>query len=110
MEITKITKHEVYFVETDEKEYNHHTGYSPDNWTVRMGESDEPTSMDGELEPLFQMGLNRQNGGQWVKCPKCDGQGTVSKPSWIAGDQNTWTDTQTSHTCNLCNGMMVIKQ
>lgn len=50
------------------------------------------------------------NGGQWQKCPKCDGQGIVSKPPWIAGDQNTWTDTQTSHTCNLCNGQMVIKQ
>ncbi|MFH1527256.1 MAG: hypothetical protein ABIG69_11505 [Bacteroidota bacterium] len=49
-------------------------------------------------------------GGQWQKCPKCDGQGIVSKPPWIAGDQETWMDTQTSHTCNLCNGMMVIKQ
>ncbi len=50
------------------------------------------------------------NSGQWVRCPKCDGQGIVSKPPWIAGDQNTWTDTQLTYTCNLCKGMMVIKQ
>jgi len=45
---------------------------------------------------------------EWIKCPKCDGQGIVSKPPYVAGDQNTWTDTQTIHTCNLCNGSMVI--
>lgn len=60
MKIEKITKSEVYFVETDQKEYNNYTRYSPDNWTVRIGESDEPTSMDEELEPLFQMELSRQ--------------------------------------------------
>ena len=24
------------------------------------------------------------------KCPLCDGAGTVSRPPWVAGDQNTW--------------------
>ncbi|MCK9543759.1 MAG: hypothetical protein M0R03_17200 [Novosphingobium sp.] len=50
------------------------------------------------------------NGGCWQKCPKCDGQGIVSKPPWIAGDQDTWTASQANFTCNLCNGQMVIKQ
>ena len=49
-------------------------------------------------------------GGQWQKCPKCDGQGIVSKPPYIAGDQNTWASAETSYICNLCNGQMVIKQ
>ena len=51
-----------------------------------------------------------QNGGQWQKCPKCDGQGMVSKPPWIAGDVTEWTSTQTSYPCDLCGGMKVIKQ
>lgn len=66
----------------------------------------EATLEFGQLDAVVGIA----NGGQWQKCPKCDGQGIVSKPPWIAGDQNTWTDTQTSHTCNLCNGQMVIKQ
>ena len=35
----------------------------------------------------------------WQLCPKCNGQGTVS-PGYAA--------TNTSCTCNLCNGRMII--
>jgi len=43
-------------------------------------------------------------------CPKCNGQGTVSKPPWIDGDINTWTDSQVGgYTCNLCGGKKVIE-
>lgn len=45
---------------------------------------------------------------EWQKCPKCDGQGIVSKPPNIAGDQQEWTSTSISHTCNVCNGQKII--
>jgi len=41
-------------------------------------------------------------------CPKCSGQGIISKPPHIAGDQNEWTGTEISYQCNLCEGKMVI--
>lgn len=59
---------------------------------------------------LVEAEVGIANGGQWQKCPKCDGQGIVSKPPWINGDQNTWAASEGSYTCNLCNGQMVTKQ
>ena len=41
-------------------------------------------------------------------CPKCNGQGIVSKPAHIAGDVIEWVDSQGTHQCNLCNGKMII--
>jgi len=41
-------------------------------------------------------------------CPKCSGQGIVSKPPHITGDQNEWTGCEISYQCNLCEGKMVI--
>lgn len=38
-------------------------------------------------------------------CPKCNGQGTVSKPPWVAGDVHEWVSPSTSFVCNLCNGL-----
>ena len=46
----------------------------------------------------------------WEKCPKCDGQGTVSKPPHIAGDQKQWSGTELAHTCNVCHGKMIISK
>ena len=45
---------------------------------------------------------------EWQKCPKCDGQGIVSKPPWIAGDVYEWSDTVGQHQCNVCNGLMIM--
>lgn len=45
---------------------------------------------------------------EYQLCPLCQGQGRVSKPPWIAGDQQTWVDTQTSHVCHICNGVGII--
>jgi hypothetical protein len=28
-------------------------------------------------------------------CPVCSGSGKVSRPPWVAGDQESWTDTGT---------------
>lgn len=41
-------------------------------------------------------------------CPKCNGQGVVSKPPHIAGDVELWSGTELSYKCNLCDGKMVI--
>ena len=47
----------------------------------------------------------------WEKCPKCDGQGCVSKPHHIAGDQTTWSSSlATTHKCNVCHGKMIISK
>lgn len=42
------------------------------------------------------------------KCPICDGQGKVSKPSHIAGDVHIWIDTQATHTCHGCGGSGIV--
>lgn len=44
-----------------------------------------------------------------ILCPKCNGQGCVSKPPFVPGDINEWSSYATSFTCNLCNGSMVIE-
>lgn len=41
-------------------------------------------------------------------CPKCNGQGIVSKPCWVVGDVTEWTSTALSYPCDLCNGAKVI--
>lgn len=42
-------------------------------------------------------------------CPKCNGQGTVSKPPWVDGDVNEWSSgTAGGHFCNVCNGAKII--
>lgn len=46
---------------------------------------------------------------EYQKCPKCSGQGVVSKPPHIAGDQETWSaSTSITHICNVCNGAKII--
>ena len=41
-------------------------------------------------------------------CPKCNGQGIVSKPSWVAGDIDNWTSSAGSYPCDVCNGAKVL--
>jgi DnaJ-class molecular chaperone len=48
--------------------------------------------------------------GEWQKCPKCDGQGTVSKPPGIAGDVYQWSSTSCTHQCDVCNGAKIIQR
>ncbi len=45
----------------------------------------------------------------YQKCPKCDGQGTVSKPPWVDGDVNEWFSTTVGgYKCNVCHGAKII--
>ena len=47
------------------------------------------------------------NGG-FQLCPKCNGQGIVSRPPWIAGNLGSWMSSESSYECNLCHGKMII--
>ena len=42
------------------------------------------------------------------KCPKCDGQGIVAKPPFIAGDVHQWSSTSVTFPCDVCNGAKII--
>lgn len=44
----------------------------------------------------------------YQKCPKCDGQGTVSKPPYVPGDVHEWSSTSAAHVCDVCGGSKVI--
>lgn len=41
-------------------------------------------------------------------CPKCNGQGTVSKPSFVPGDVHKWESSSTSFICDVCIGAKLI--
>ena len=42
-------------------------------------------------------------------CPVCNGHKTVSRPPWVAGDVESWTDSGTkAYECRACNGTGVI--
>lgn len=43
------------------------------------------------------------------KCPVCNGQGLVSKPPYIAGDQMQWISTNTGpYPCHACGGTGIV--
>ena len=44
----------------------------------------------------------------YQKCPKCDGQGVVSKPPYVPGDVSMWSATCTTFTCDVCTGTKVL--
>jgi len=41
-------------------------------------------------------------------CPKCLGQGVVSRPPGVPVGQETWTSSSTTHTCDVCNGQKIL--
>lgn len=48
---------------------------------------------------------------QPVKCPVCNGQGTVSRPPWTAGDQETWaTSSVNIYKCCACDGSGLVSE
>jgi len=58
MIIEKLTKNEIYYMETDEGRFTRH---SADSWTETMGESEEQVYYCEELESAFQIELMKQN-------------------------------------------------
>ncbi len=43
------------------------------------------------------------------KCPVCNGQGLLTIPSWVAGDQESWVSSATGpYPCHKCAGDKVI--
>ncbi len=59
MKIKEVTKIVCFLIETDEEYPNEYTRYSADNWTVRMGESDETLYNCEEIETLYQKWLTK---------------------------------------------------
>ena len=44
------------------------------------------------------------------KCPVCNGSGAVSRPPWVAGDQDAWSSICAGpYPCNCCSGAGVIE-
>lgn len=41
-------------------------------------------------------------------CPKCNGQGTVSKPPYISGDVHQWSSSSCQFQCDVCQGQKII--
>ncbi len=41
-------------------------------------------------------------------CPKCNGQGMVSKPPWVAGDVTEWVADRTEYPCDVCHGNKIM--
>lgn len=64
-----------------------------------LKEENERLRATVEEKPVF---------GEWQLCPKCGGQGTVSKPPYIPGDINQWSSSAMSHVCDVCNGAKTI--
>lgn len=52
--IKGIEKSEIYYVTTDDEDYNEYIRYSSSSWMVRIGESEEPIYDCDELEKKFQ--------------------------------------------------------
>lgn len=48
--------------------------------------------------------------GWWQVCPKCQGQGIVSKPSWIPYGVDNWSSTSAFFVCDICNGAKIIER
>jgi len=66
----------------------------------------EEQNLNEAETPALKQGAVMLSG--WQACPKCSGQGTVSKPPYLAGDINQWSDSVGQHECNVCKGEMII--
>ena len=62
----------------------------------------------GENQP-FHFKSTSGTGEQPFTCPVCNGQGSVQRPPWVAGDQEIWETTGTNaHTCPACHGKGIV--
>ena len=62
-------------------------------------QSTPPDGMKEKFQPVM---------GEYQLCPKCNGQGTVSKPPYVAGDVNHWASSSSAFQCDVCNGNKII--
>lgn len=71
---------------------------------------DELNEVDGIMleASFYQFAADLNKYVPMQKCPKCDGQGIVSKPPHVAGDVNEWTSSEPSFQCDVCNGAKII--
>lgn len=46
--------------------------------------------------------------GEWQLCPKCNGQGMIEKPPYLAAEETEWISTGVAFTCDVCNGAKVL--
>ena len=56
------------------------------------------------VKPKIYVNISTEQNGYYQLCPKCQGQGLVSKPAWITAEQTTWEGTATSYQCDVCGG------
>jgi hypothetical protein len=88
----KMEKEKEQEIEAIKYEYNCDFGYSVDI-EYKVVDS-EPYTQDTYIP--YQI------------CPKCNGQGIVSKPPWVPGDVNQWISSSCSFVCDVCNGAKMI--
>ena len=70
-------------------------------------EAGSPESWDRALGGFIAQRLDRES---VQRCPVCNGQGTVSRPPHIAGDQPTWVSTTVApYRCRRCAGLGTIE-
>ena len=58
---------------------------------------------------LFKIGNTVLAAVPYQLCPKCNGQGQVSKPPYIAGDVHQWSNSSCVFPCDVCNGSKIIQ-
>ena len=76
---------------------------------TKVGSKINPLKIEAliwELRALKAESQLKERGKQL--CPKCHGQGIVSKPPWVPAEVTEWSSSATSFTCDVCNGAKVI--
>ncbi len=58
------------------------------------------------MQPQPLQGIEEKS--EYQKCPKCDGQGQVAKPSYANGDFYGRTSSSLTFVCDVCNGAKII--
>ena len=64
--------------------------------------------LDEYVDYLDQQSKEEARVVPYQTCPKCDGQGSVSKPPYVPGDVHQWSSTSINFICDVCNGAKII--
>lgn len=76
---------------------------------IDYGEGFTTASVLQAMQAAFDMGKQEgQEQQKWQLCPKCNGQGIVSKPPHIAGDVNQWVSSSSQFQCDVCSGAKIL--